>query len=319
MSKQLPTAASDKIFKLAMQYKNITIEGASSREADANAKRAQVWKYISETVNSAYGTQLTPAKAKKHFHNRKSSMLEAERQEKRQVNTTGEGRNVAVERAASQCTAIESELLDFLKKSPVIKTPKGADTLRLAAMSEDDAVSDDEESNRIDLEEPGPSSKKAKQKQNALPLVEKQAFSSSEEDDNGPKRKRARKSKKKAPLFEKRTFSSSEEGDDSGSKTTRKNKAITTKDICSLQKQVLESQLRLAEKQERVADLQITHYEGIISNSRQQSNSHFVSHDSRDFHMQAQNRLDLMQYGDGTVVHQNIDFDPNQPGPSYRL
>ncbi len=27
MSKQLPTAASDKIFKLAMQYKNITIEG----------------------------------------------------------------------------------------------------------------------------------------------------------------------------------------------------------------------------------------------------------------------------------------------------
>lgn len=31
--------------------------------------------------------------------------------------------------------------------------------------------------------------------QNALPLVEKQAFSSSEEDDNGPKRKRARKSK----------------------------------------------------------------------------------------------------------------------------
>ena len=48
-------------------------------------------------------------------------------------------------------------------------------------------------------------------------------------------------------MFEKRTFSSSEEGDDSGSKTTRKNKAITTKDICSLQKQVLESQLRLAE------------------------------------------------------------------------
>lgn len=56
------------------------------------------------------------------------------------MNTTGEGRNVAVERAASQCTAIESELLDFLKKSPVIKTPKGADTLRLAAMSEVNAI-----------------------------------------------------------------------------------------------------------------------------------------------------------------------------------